>query len=78
MADEGEGIISQRSFNYYTPTGEVASKDLLPFDRIPFDSLATYGSIVGQLLTSADRPSNAITVAYEVNGRLYDLSLIHI
>ena len=74
QADEGEGAMSQRSFNYYTPTGEVASKDLLPFDRIPFDSLATYGSIVGQLLTSADRPSNALTVAYEVNGRLYDAS----
>ena len=72
--DEGEGGTSHRSFDLFSPSGQMISTDILPFDNIPYDSLATYSTIVGQLLQSTDKPDNALTVAYEIGGRYYDAS----
>ena len=43
LADEGEGGSGNRQFKFYTPSGNAVETTLLPFDNIPFNSLATDG-----------------------------------
>lgn len=71
-ADEGESY--RKAYRLYSSFSDTCTVDVLPFDSIPFDSLATYGMICCQLLDSEEKPGDALTVAYNIGGRYYDAS----
>ena len=69
-ADEGESDV--KSYELYSRSNPTITVDIHPFDNMPFDSLAAHGTLYSRLLTSEDKPGDALTAAYKIGGRYYD------